>query len=61
MSVAPSNSPGQPTLGRLLIERAFSRPPRHMVDRDLIQALEGAHRADVAKGGATASRVDVHA
>ena len=48
MSVSPSSSSGQ-TLGQVLIDRAFAKPPRQMVDGELMHALEEARAADKAK------------
>jgi hypothetical protein len=33
----------------MLIDRAFANPPRHMIDGELIEALEGAHASDAEK------------
>ena len=49
MSVSSSSSAGGPSLGQMLIDRAFSTPPRHMIDGELIHALEGAHASDAEK------------
>lgn len=50
MSVSPSNPPGGPSVGELLMARAFARPPKPFVDADVILALSARahHEAVVA-------------
>ena len=49
MSVSSSSSADGPSLGQMLIDRAFSKPPRHMIDGELMHAIEGAHASDAEK------------
>jgi hypothetical protein len=65
MSVSPSLPPGHRSVAELLLERAFSRPPKPLLDADVILALgeAGQDRAVVADPSPApgAPHVDVRA
>jgi hypothetical protein len=58
MSVSPSLPPGAPSLAEVLIQRAFTKPPKPFVDGDFIEALSHADddRPSVAATAAASAR-----
>jgi hypothetical protein len=64
MSVSPSLPPGHRSVAELLMERAFARPPKPLLDADVIVALGEAGQERVVAADAAAPdapRVDVRA